>query len=701
MAGSYAANDMMASPMRLPMVVWTLLVVAACGPGAGTSVDKDKPAARSFAVSKILNFTDTYPATMVADNATLLYVGSTRGLVRWDLTTGKHAVLTTKEGLPDNRIAAVAVDTSAVWVATAKGVVRLAGRGVEKAPAAPVGEFLTGLKPSGDGRTVWAGGPEGLARLRTGVWERYLPDLGITSLTTGDGGVVWVGTSGKGVLRVPPAGDHFDIYGAQQGLEIDNVRGIARLGKDVVVVGDGPGGPRLALYDPGLDRFFSYTVELDKKTISPTWAARGGADTYIAVDKVLYRLAVAAPEAPPVESRLRVQARPTTPTPPPRKVAPAAELPTSALDGAAATTLPPSPKKMPPPPAPRLDAVEASFALPDGVTSVGSSDRGLLLGTRFLGATRVENGVVRTFRVTDLAAGAERLTLACSGENCYLATGGPRAWRFDGQSFQEAKVDPEPGSRVLAMILDPHGQVLAIHRGAKDADLRISTVAGKTWSPVTIQPISVPFGHPELNFAVFAPTGKLWVGLRYLDADNDLVDFGVAEIGLDGGEVRYHRQGLMDEKALVVPNDTVAMYWKSAAEAWFATRSGAAHLSGGKVRVFTENEGMESELIRDIGPGPSNEIWVATGKGTGKYDGARWTFPRMGPFYLKATSLGHDEKGHVFIGGEKGLFCVGDCEPDPIDSRRGLLDNAVIDLNVDSRGRVWVLTPKGISIVEP
>jgi ligand-binding sensor domain-containing protein len=124
-------------------------------------------------------------------------------------------------------------------------------------------------------------------------------------------------------------------------------------------------------------------------------------------------------------------------------------------------------------------------------------------------------------------------------------------------------------------------------------------------------------------------------------------------------------------------------------------------MQDGKVRVFTENDGMDSELIYDIGPGPHDEVWVATHHGTGRYDGTRWTFPKMGPFYRAATSLAHDANGHVFLGTDGGLFCVGDCDPDPIDSHRGLLDDAVLDITVDTRGRVWVLTDKGISIVEP
>ena len=121
--------------------------------------------------------------------------------------------------------------------------------------------------------------------------------------------------------------------------------------------------------------------------------------------------------------------------------------------------------------------------------------------------------------------------------------------------------------------------------------------------------------------------------------------------------------------------------------------------------MFTENDGHESELTRDIGPGPrlegTGEIFVATRRGTGRFDGKRWTFPRLGAFYPPANALAHDGNGNVFIGNEKGLWCVGECAPDVIDHTRGLLEDNVGDLAVDQRNRVWVLTDKGINIVEP
>lgn len=676
-------------------------LVSACGPRAKPVEVKPQARPNTFNAARVRSYTDTFAATAIADSPSHIWVGSPHGLLRWD--GGRYTVLTTKDGLPSDRVAAVTVDGSGVvWVATPKGLGRLTRTWVTL-PVPPVGAFLTGLVPSADGKLLWAGGPDGLARLRNNRWERFLPDVGVTSLTLGMGGVLWVGTSGHGILRIPRAGDRVEAYGPAEGNEVDVVRGLAVLDQGVIAVGEGPSGPRAAFHDG--TRFYSYQVEAPQVL---EWAARAGAQTHLGAGETVYEVAVVPvsdPKAPPapLSGPVKLVPAPVKPVRAPRPLALKPQLTSAALDD-----------KRPLPPAdpalvlraPRLDTQRSAFTLPEGVTIVRGSERGLLVGTRFRGAVRVENGVVRDFRTGDLAASAERITVACrTQDDCYLATGGVRAWRFDSQAFEPAPIDPEPDSRVLAVLSDARSGVLAIHRGPNDSQLRISSVdGGNRWTPISMQAVKVPVGPPSLTFAELSPDGHLWVGLRYLDKERDQVDFGAAEIVLDTGRVVYHRQGPPDDKSVfgfALPQDMVAMYWKSPQEAWFATRQGAARLLDGKVRVFTENDGMESELISDIGGGTGDEVWVATRRGTGRFDGRLWRFPKMGPFYLTATSLGRDAHGNAFIGTIKGVHCVGDCSREPIDAKRGLLDDAVLDLTVDPRGRVWVLTSKGISIVDP
>jgi hypothetical protein len=258
---------------------------------------------------------------------------------------------------------------------------------------------------------------------------------------------------------------------------------------------------------------------------------------------------------------------------------------------------------------------------------------------------------------------------------------------------------------VLAVLNDPTGNVLAIHRGAKDSDLRISAVGNRVWVPLGLQTVKVPHGPPELTCALFSPSRTLWVGLRYRDRAKDPVDYGAAEIDLDEGTVRYHRQqvGRAAAVGLPLPADLVGIHFRSSDEAWFATRSGAARLLNGELRVFTENDGMESELVHDISPGPegvsSSEVWVATQRGVGKFDGHRWSYPKMGPFYLPTRALATDLKGHVFLGTDKGLFCVGDCPPEALDKPADRPAPFVRDVAVDSKGRVWALTADGVEVL--
>jgi hypothetical protein len=696
--------------MRL---AWGLVLVAvsACGPAVKKGETVPEAPRPTWNASKVRSFTDTFPVTSIADTAHNLWIGSTHGLIRWDLAAGRYSVIGQRDGLPADRVAAVAVDSQgAVWVATAKGISRGKSGAFTNLPAPPVGDFLAGLVPAADGKSAFAGGPEGLARLRGKNWERFLDDTAITALMLAPGGAVWVGTSGRGVVRVQRGGDKLDVYGEQQGCDVDTVRGIAGTDRGLLVIGEGPRGPRVAWFDG--ERFYSYEVQT-QQTLE--WAARAGSQVLVGAGEHVYEIRTAhtdeAAAQAPAAGPLRLVPLPAMWTAPARELVLKPGLTGKAIDDLAPVALAGKKgrdgKELPAPRSPRLDVTAMDFRLPEGVTSVASSERGLLVGTRFSGALRIENGVVRSFRTNDLAQGAQRLTVGCvDAEECYVATGGARAWKFDGQSFEIAPIDPEPGARVLAVLRDPKGGVLAIHRGAGSSQLRISQVAAGSWMPVAMQAVQVPHGAPELNFAELAPDGRLWMGLRYVDKDQDAIDYGAAEIVLDGGKVIYHRQGPLDGSSTFgasLPSDMVAMYWKSKDEAWFATRQGAARMRGNDVRVFTENDGLESELIYDISGGAGNgeEIWVATRRGTGRYDGRRWTFPKMGPFYLKATSLARDHAGHTFIGTEKGLYCTGDCPPEPVDTRRGLLDDAVVDASVDPRGRVWVLTHKGISIVDP
>lgn len=681
------------TPLRAPaslLLAGLLLGATACP--APVVVKPDPRAGLAWKPTRVRSFTDSYSAQAVADGGPYIALATKLGVLRWNTQTGKYALLAGDPKKPP-RFSAIAIDKNQViWAAGQEDLVRIDGDRIERLPKPPVGPFVSALIAFDDDR-LWAAGPAGVARLSRGIWESALTDTPVTSLVIGQSGL-WIGTSGRGVLRITRAGDRIEHFGSAQGCETDVVRGMAVTEMGLLVVGEGPGGPRLGFFNG--ERFFSYRLD---QAQPPTWAARAGSELMVGnqTRSFLVRQELSGKSA--AAGVVRPVATSAT------NLDPVALPFSSATLGAQLDKIPPQAKpqgggKFPPP---VLELVPQAAPLPDGLTAVGNSSAGLLVGTRFLGVVRIENGVPRPLRASNLLRGARRLTVACisaAADECYIATGGPRAYRFDGETFDPAAIDPEEGSSVLAVLRDPRGQVMAIHRGARDRLLRISVVNGGRWMPVTFQPIEVPEGVPDVTFARFAPDGKLWMALAYNDKDGDERPYGAVELDIASGKVAHH--GRAHAKATTpLPDDVTSIHFVSNNDAWIATRSGVGHLLGTQLTLFTENDGLATEFLRDITPGPNQEIWVASKSGTGRYDGKKWTFPKMGAFYPPSTSLGSDGRGQVFIGTDRGLYCQGSCDTQPLDVRSGLLDNAVIDLDVDLRGRVWVLTKNGLTIVDP
>jgi signal transduction histidine kinase len=99
---------------------------------------------------------------LTADAAGLIWVGTTRGVVRLEPSTGRQAHFTTADGLANNLVTSAARDAAgALWFGTPEGVARLA--------AAPGAAFATP-------RAV-------IAAFRVNGVDRPVPELGTTGLT--------------------------------------------------------------------------------------------------------------------------------------------------------------------------------------------------------------------------------------------------------------------------------------------------------------------------------------------------------------------------------------------------------------------------------------------------------------------------------------------------------------------------------------
>lgn len=714
----------------IPGIALLAFALAGCPPTKSKTqnpVDAKPPTIRSFS--------ETLAVTAIASSGGWLWVGTPRGLHKWDLEGKGFTLIGKGEGLPSEKILALTPDNEGgLWALTTGGLGHELKGKWQSFPAAPVGEFVAGLAVL-PGGVLWAGGPDGLARFKDGRWERFLQGTAVTALIAFNQDV-WAGTGGRGILRV--VGEKVELFGREQGCEADLIRSMAQGPSGPMAIGDGPGGPRLVAWDG--QRLWSYSIETDAK-FTFEWIRRIENEVLLGSGSKVFALSrLAAGQSPKGPVRLTPLASPplrspvalglrdaipaattapvATPAAAPAASAPAPPAGKPAADVKTTTTKPGAPATAAAPaPPPRVatktetmpvwESAPWGASLPDSITAVGPDGVSLFIGTRFLGASRVNpDGKLVHYRTYDLAQSGVRLSVACETQDeCYVATGTTHAWFFDGKTFDVAQVDPEKGSRVLAVVNQPLGGVLAIHRGAKDPMLRMSTASGTHWTPIALQDVKVPEGVAEVSFATYSPTKHLWLGLHYIDQVGDRVDYGAVEISPDEGKVIYHRQFTGTAKGptvgMRIPNDLESAWFRGDGdELWFGSRSGAVRIKDAEVRLFTENDGLESEYVHDILEGPDGKIWVATNRGVGTYDGTRWSFPGEGyPLRVRATSLARDRQGQVFVGTKSGLLIVGPRGVERIGESQGLLEESILNLAVDKSDRIWVLTEKGLSLL--
>jgi hypothetical protein len=627
--------------------------------------------------ARVRAFSESAPVVDVAASGEVLWVATTRGLLRWDLHPGgSFERIGRQSGIPADHATAIAIDPrGGVWVATENGIARQEkDHGKWQMWSVPeVGDRVTVLATASTPAALWAGGPAGAARMvKPGKWDVLLKKSTVTSLLPdreGDG--AWIGTH-EGIARCVSMMSA--VLGPADGNEVREVRGIVHAEEGGVLWAGMTGTtPMLGFHDG--KRVFSYRIAAAGDI---RFLRRVGGQVLLAIGEQVYSI----------------------------KRIPEDLLPTGKLK--IDVTNPPHGDNAPR--APRWEGKPIDLALPADLTGVFATPTDLWMGTRALGTMRWNGKGETRYATYDLTDGADRLTVACaSADECYVATGGTRAWWFDGRGFQETEVDGEAGARVLAAVRDPRGNVIAIDRGAKGRALRLYGVNQGVWSPVGMQDIEVPEGQPELTFASYAPTGHLWLGLQYHDRDGEPHFFGAAEVDVASAKVQYHRQYPRGTSppagTLPIPNDCTAVFFGGDG-IWFATKSGAVRVDGtsSKVRLWTENEGLESELLRDVQGGASaSEVWVATDRGIGHFDGKNWHFTREGPLHWRARSLARTQDGTLWVATDHGALEVHkDGSPGLLfDRHAGLLDDDARDIGVDMVGRLWVLGTHGLAVIDP
>jgi hypothetical protein len=608
-------------------------------------------------------FTEPAPTRMMVTAGRFLFVATDAGVERWGVDGGVLP-LTSEHGLGGGKVLALAADAERrwAWIVTDGGLGYYnagseiysglpapgPGLGIDLATAARDGGVS--LAPAADGG-AWLGTAKGLFYVSAqGGWASTPIKDPVRTLARDRAGWLWIGTRG-GLIARKPSGETVRV-GPAEGCVIADPRLMLEgpEGGVVVIGADAAGHERIALGKQLAWASFRTLPELKWEA-----AVRRGTGVVVLGGGRVYRLGsvdVAAPARPLARDGVRL--------------VPVAGQ--SAIEWV-------------------IDPLDV--AVPPDPVALGAADDQLLIGTRDQGTARFRDGEPHPhdwFRRKQMFRDATTLSVACGrADDCWIAMGARTAWHWIGDRF----LPGQPEQVVLAVVRDPAGAIYALHRAPAEAVIRLSRVDGATWTPVAKVELATPGTEPEVSFARFAAGGALWVGLRYHDG-LERRPFGVAVVDLAAAKVAYHRtgadRGKDKDRMMPVPVGVVDGDVRGDV-AWFATNEGIARLAGGKVQLWTEADGLRSELARGITIGPDGAVTVATGAGAGIWDGKAWDFPAALRFDINDVVA--TRGGQLWMATDRGVAAYDGKKVRRIDLRRGLAENEIAEIVVDQFDRVW------------
>ncbi len=586
-----------------------------------------------------------------------LWIATDNGLIRWNIQTRSARILTEEDGLPDRNVTSVAPDAQGnLWVATGAGIVKYDGARWIEYSDCPIGSSVAALTPAPDGSSVWAGGPKGLARHVFGRWMLVTGKLSVTSILNDPSGkFVWVGAE-DGLYRCTPTG--CGRLGKAQGVMATAIRSLSYSQEGVVGVGTASGRDVLLLFDGSRWR----TLRAPKGVFL-NWASWAMGRVYVGTASALYVLRER-------DSRCRMH-KPVV------------------LEGAGGTAC----------------LVPARVPVPTNVTAVETAMGTLWLGTRSLGVFRFDGARYVLYRTSDLAKGADFLSVACSGPiYCYMATGSV-AYRFDGSQWTAAsKLLGIEGAQVVTFVQGPgRNQATAIFRDELGS-LRLAVTSGEGWQERHLaQPIRSE--RPmSASVGIYDNKGNLWLAVAQLDANGEPTPFGLVQVTPSGRAISHRNfqgGGNPDPLSVSLPN-TVNALAEVGNRIWVATNDGACRIGPpGTLKCFGPDNGLPSEVVRGIAAFGTGSLWVTSSEGVARLMGNHFQAVDLEDMEGALRNL-VAQKGYLWIGTTEGLVRLSPPESTTVfDEDDGLIEPSVQFLAADSKGRVWVLHPGGLSIVTP
>ena len=598
-------------------------------------------------------FTEPSPVKSVTTVGKFVFVATESHVERWE----NDSVVPLAAVSGHQIVALASEDEQRVWILTDGGI------GVYDATTETYRDIITppavidfasmthdaSLAPADDG--VWMGGERGLVHVGSdGAWTPTAIKEPVLALARDRNGWLWAATS-IGLLTRKPNGI-IERIGAAHGCGIDEPRLLVELPNDqLMAIGTDENGQELI----AVGRELAWKTYRALPDVHWDAAARRGTGAVVRGGGRVYTISPTQP------NRIRPLSR----------------------DGMRLVPLTSSKSDW------SIDPLDVQT--PPGAMSLGAAGDSLLIGTKDLGTARFKDGDARPLdwlRRRPMFLDATKLSVACAEEqDCWIATGGRRAWRWMGEGF----VIGGPDQIVLAVVRDPSGPIFALHRSPNEIDIHLSRIDGATWVPMPRVAITTPGATPEINFARFASSGSLWVGLRYRQGDETRA-YGMAIIEPASGRVVYHRTDAdAPEEMLPIPNGVVDADVQGET-AYFATSEGVARLSRGEVKLWSEIEGARAVTIAVNG-----HVIVATPKGAARWDGKQWDAPAALRFEINDVVA--TKNGQVWMATERGITAWDGQKLRRVDTRRGLAENHILDIATDQYDRLWARGPGSLTLI--
>jgi ligand-binding sensor domain-containing protein len=604
---------------------------------------------KSTSWGKVDFYTQSKRVTAIQVTSDTVWVGTDKGLQKFNLFGKHYQLFTTEQGLPSDYIISLAWKDKILWVGTKKGLVQYDGKSWKKLKLSIKGEITT---ISATKNKIWVGTTKALAVYGFGRWSVYKKNVEVTAIRPArKGGGVWAGTKKSGLFKCRE-GDCTKIPA-----NVESISSIEQFGDELWISGNNAEQKARLLLVKGKNL---YTYSTPKKVI---WLQRFKKNVWFASGSGVYKLTDCS------DSK--------------------GEKLKSISDGSPCYRYRDSKTKFPP-----------------KMTVVAEGEGNLWIGTGSLGLGRYDGDDVFYFSAKDIVSlSSTNLTVGCDKTGKCNVTAGKKPFVFEEKiGFYENKSLNIPGWTVLYFLTDKEKNSVAV---AKNEDGGIGFFTHQkdgSWESNGID-LVLKTGKPktQVSFAYYTKSYICWVGLLDGTEPSGLYVFNFNKNKAYSPRNYKTRTGA--NKFIPVSTKNMSVRF---GHRYLATSEGVAHLwkkdKKKFISMYSESDGMISDEVADIILDNKGTLWVATDMGLCfKKSGGEMMCGEASPIPESGGILAIEHNSDhtmLYAASKTTLYRIDlNGKAQQLETHGNLLENTIKDIKIDHKDRLWVLHKRGVSIL--